>query len=76
MLTFVWREAHRVEMATCPNWVLSCVGRAVAIPNQDSPGCRWCHGAGMMPLVASDCSEEWGRWESEVRVHLSGRLPV
>lgn len=54
MHTFVWRETHRVEMDTCPKWVLSCVGRAMAVPNQDSPGCRWCLSMRLMLLLASD----------------------
>lgn len=53
MHMFLWREAHHVETATCPNWVLSCVGRAVAVPYQESPGCRCCHDTGMMPPGAS-----------------------
>ena len=69
-LTFVWREAHHLQMATCPNWVLSYAGKAMASPNPESPGCRWCHEVGLTPPVASDSAlrSEKGE-ESEVRVH-------
>lgn len=43
-----------MEVATCPNWVLSWVDRSVAGPNQEISGCRWCHRAGMTHPVASD----------------------
>ena len=46
MYTFLFKEAYCMEMAMCPNWVLSCVGKAMDSPNQETPGCRWCHRLG------------------------------
>lgn len=46
----------RVEMTTCPNWVLSYEGKAEASPTKETSGCRWCPEVGVMPPVASDSS--------------------
>lgn len=67
------QEVCCAEMVICPNRALSCVGKAMASPNQDTPGCRWCHEASSSLWF---CSEEQEKWESEVRVHLKGMLPV
>lgn len=77
MPAFVWREVCHLQMATCPNWVLSYAGKAGVSPNQETPGCGWYHEVGLMPLVASDSALRSGRGEeSEVRVHLERRLAV
>lgn len=48
-------------------------GKATDSPNQETPGCRWCHGLGWLLQWSLTLRE---RRESEVRVYLEGRLPV